>query len=136
MDEVMALPGARMHPAVNQIEISPFLPRNELTTHCQTRGVVVEAYSPLTKAAKLRDPRLVAMAHKYSVSPAQILIQWCLQRDLVAIPKSVNPGRIAENADTVTNFAEKGRGISAEDMAEMDGWDEHLVTGWDPTTDP
>lgn len=50
--------------SVNQIELSPFLTRTELVSYCQKEGIVVTAYSPLTKGAKLNDPQLVAIANK------------------------------------------------------------------------
>jgi diketogulonate reductase-like aldo/keto reductase len=131
--------GATSRPAVNQIELSPYLPREELVSFCEQTGIVVEAYSPLTKAARLTDSRLVAMAAKYNVTPAQVLIQWCLQKKFVTIPKSVNPGRIAENAETLVLFpsdADQKRFLAESDLDEMKAWNEGLITGWDPVSGP
>lgn len=114
-------------PAVNQVEMSPFLRQPGLLDFCRRKGIQVEAYSPLTKGRRLSDPRLVALAARYGRSPAQILIRWGLQRGLVEIPKSVRPARIRENAD-VFDFS-----ISEEDMTGLDAFDEGLHTGWDPT---
>ena len=97
---------------------------------CRENGIVLEAYSPLTKGRKLNDPALTALAAKYNKSAAQILIRWVIQIDAVVIPKSVNPVRIAENGD-VFDFE-----ISADDMDALNALNENLVTGWDPTDAP
>jgi diketogulonate reductase-like aldo/keto reductase len=119
-------------PAVNQIELSPYnyLYRKEVIELCRVHNICVEAYSPLTKGQKLSDPRLNKVAEKYGKSPAQILIRWALQQDFVVIPKSVQDDRIDENAD-VFDFS-----ISDEDMLFLEGFNENLVTGWDPTNAP
>jgi len=117
-------------PAVNQVEVSPFCTRSELRAYCREQGVVVEAYSPLTKGVRLGHPAVVALGRKYGRTPAQILIRWALEHDLVVLPKSSNPERIRENA-AVFDF-----GIAPEDMSALDRLDEGLVTGWDPTDAP
>src|ERR671918_527471 len=84
-------------PAVNQIEWSPALfDRGVLEEH-RSRGVQLEGYSPL-KTMNLRDPQLVRIAEAHSVSPAQVVLRWHIEHRIVAIPKSTNPERIAENA--------------------------------------
>jgi len=117
-------------PAVNQVEFHPYLYQRELLDFCAHRGIAVEAYSPLTKGARLKDPKLIGIAKKYAKSTAQILIRWALQHGLVIIPKSANRKRIFENAD-VFDFE-----ISSEDMQLLDGFDEILRTCWDPTDAP
>lgn len=121
---------ARVVPAVNQVEFHPWLYQKELLEFCRTHGIQLEAYSPLTKGERLRDPRLVEIARKYGKTPAQILIRWCLQHEVVVIPKSSNPQRIRENAD-VYDFE-----ISAEDMCRLDAFDERYHCTWDPTGVP
>lgn len=121
---------SEIQPAVNQVEVSPFCTRSELRAYCREQGIVVEAYSPLTKGLRLDHPAIVGMARKYGRSPAQILIRWALQREMVVLPKSVKPERIRENA-AVLDFA-----IAAEDMDALEALDEGLVTGWDPTDAP
>lgn len=115
-------------PAVNQIEVHPFLYDPELIKHCKLKQIEVEAYSPLTKGRKLSDPRIVQIAAKYGKTPAQVLIRWCLEHDWIVLPKSRHPERIHENAD-VFEFS-----LSAEDMRILDSLNERLHTGWDPTT--
>jgi len=145
---------SRTVPAVNQVEIHPYLSQRDLVDFCAARGVVIEAYSPLTHGRRLADPKLVALAKKYSTngdrppgwsrlplldkfsrpagakSTAQILIRWGLQKGFVVIPKSSKPRRILENAD-VFDFE-----LSDEDMRALDGFDENLRTCWDPTNAP
>jgi len=115
-------------PAVNQVEFSPYLYLEELLEFCQSHNIQLEAYSPLTKGRKLEDPKLMTIAKKYSKSPAQLLIRWVLQKDVVVIPKSSKQERIAENAD-VFDFT-----ISVEDMIKLDSFNEDLRTSWDPST--
>ncbi len=123
---------AQVVPAINQIEMSPYnyLHRKETLDLCHSTGIVIEAYSPLTKGKKLKDPRLVEIAAKYGKTTAQLLIRWALEKHYVVLPKSVNKDRIIENAD-VFDFT-----ISEEDLAIMDGFNEDLATGWDPTHVP
>jgi diketogulonate reductase-like aldo/keto reductase len=121
-------------PAVNQVEFHPYLYQQDLLAFCQAEGIVIEAYSPLTHGERLKDPRLVAIAKKYSSSKtkstAQILIRWALQHGLVVIPKSSNRRRILENAD-VFDFE-----ISEDDMRLLDSFNENLRTCWDPSDAP
>jgi diketogulonate reductase-like aldo/keto reductase len=142
-------------PAVNQVEFHPYLYQRELLEFCVARGIVIEAYSPLTQGERLNDRKLVAVAKKYpsasakpsakrtiftilsaasesggTKSAAQILIRWAIQHNLVVIPKSANADRIRENAD-VFDFE-----ITAGDMRTLDGFNENLRTCWDPTNAP
>jgi diketogulonate reductase-like aldo/keto reductase len=115
-------------PAVNQVELHPFLTQQELRAFCPKHAIQLEAYTPLTRGERLDDPLLARLARAYGKTPAQILIRWSLQRGLVVIPKSSKRERIAENAD-VFDF-----GIEAADMDALDALDESLHVCWDPTT--
>ena len=85
-------------PAVNQIEWSlPLFDAGVLESH-RRRGVQVEGYSPL-QTINLRDPRLVRIAESHSVTSAQVVLRWHIEHRIVAIPRSANAERIAENAD-------------------------------------
>jgi diketogulonate reductase-like aldo/keto reductase len=117
-------------PAVNQVEFSPYLYLSDLLEFCRKHKIQLEAYSPLTKGYKLNDKKLAAIAKKYSKTPAQILIRWTLQKDVVVIPKSSHKERILENAD-VFDFE-----ISPEDMKLLDSFNQNMRTSWDPTTIP
>ena len=107
-------------PTVNQVEFNPFLYQKELLTYCEKKKIQLEAYSPLARAARIRDPRLREVAEKYSKTPAQIMIRWCLQHNVIPIPKSSNPKRIEENMQ-VFDFE-----ISSKDMQNLDALDENL----------
>lgn len=87
-----------IEPAVNQIRFNPFSYDPALLRFCQSRNVVVEAYSPLTRARRLDHPAIRNVAAAHSRSPAQVLIRWALQHGTVVIPKSSRPERIDENA--------------------------------------
>lgn len=116
-------------PAVNQIELTPYLYGSRLPTieWCTAEGVVVEAYSPLARGTRLDDLRLADIAATYDKTAAQVLIRWAIQHGFVVIPKSVNPARIASNFD-VFDFE-----LSPDHMAALDGWDENLMlTDRDP----
>lgn len=118
-------------PAVNQVEFHPYLFQRDLLGYCRGKGIVIQAYSPLTHGERLKDPKLVKLIKNYpGKSPAQILIRWALQHEIVVLPKSANAQRIAENAD-VFNFE-----ISAGDMERLNGFNEDLRTCWDPTDAP
>ena len=117
-------------PAVNQIEVSPFLQRRDVRAACAARGMTVEAYSPLTKGIRLDDPTLEAVADRVGRTPAQVLIRWALQHDLVVLPKSSDRDRIVENA-AVFEFE-----LLDRDMDLLDTLEEGLVTGWDPERVP
>lgn len=121
---------AKVVPAVNQIEVSPFLQQRDVRALCERHGIVVEAYSPLTKGLRLGDPVVAAVAQRLQRSPAQVLLRWGLQHGLVVLPKSTHPERIAENA-AIFDFE-----IPEPAMAQLDGLEEGLVTGWDPRTWP
>ncbi len=106
---------ASVIPAVNQIEVSPFRSQEDVRAFCQAKGIVVEAYSPLTRGKKLLDGRIASIANAHRRSPAQVLIRWSLQHGLVPLPKSAKRERISENA-TVFDFS-----LSDEEMRALDG---------------
>jgi diketogulonate reductase-like aldo/keto reductase len=117
---------AKTRPAVNQIELSPFLQRRETVALCRQHGIVVEAYSPLTHGQRLDHPTLQKVAGKVGRSVAQVLLRWSVQHGNVVLPKSTKPERIAENG-RIFDFT-----LDAEAMRELDGLEEGLATGWDP----
>ncbi|KAI9641543.1 hypothetical protein NHQ30_010355 [Ciborinia camelliae] len=117
----------RIIPAVNQIEVHPFNTRTDITSFCQSNGIVVEAYAPLARALRMKHPKIVSLSKKYSCSPAQLLVKWSLQHGYVPLPKSVKKERIMSNGDV------DGFEIEDRDLKEMDALDEYLVTDWDPT---
>lgn len=118
---------ADVPPAVDQVEFSPYLYQVDLLEYCRGHGIQLEAYSPLTRGRQLKDVKLVNVARRVGRTPAQVLIRWALQHDLVVIPKSVRHARIVENA-AVFDFS-----LSAEDMAVLDALDESHRFAWDPS---
>jgi diketogulonate reductase-like aldo/keto reductase len=117
-------------PALNQIELTPFLQRRATVALCKQRGIAVEAYSPLTRGLRLANPAVAEVAHQSGRTPAQVLLRWGIQHGHVVLPKSTHSERIAENA-AVFDFS-----LDAAAMAALDALEEGLVTGWDPATQP
>jgi diketogulonate reductase-like aldo/keto reductase len=125
LDEL--LKEAEVLPAVNQIEFHPYLQSKPLVEHCRRRGIVIEAWSPLMQAgAILKDPSLAAIARKHGKTVAQVILRWNAQSGVVAIPKSANPGRMAENAG-IFDFA-----LTEAEMAAVDALDRGERSGADP----
>jgi len=111
IDELIEATGET--PAVNQIPWSPALYDPEVLAAHRERGVVVEGYSPF-KRSDLRDPVLVEVAQRHGVTVAQVVLRWHLQHEIVVIPKSATPARIAENFDIL------GFTLTGEEMAGID----------------
>ena len=109
---------ADIAPVVNQVQFSPFKYRRKLLEACEEHEVVLEAYSPLGTGRHLSDERVQRVAERSGRTPAQVLLRWCVQRDLPVIPKSTHRDRIEENAQ-MFDFE-----LSDEDMAELDALDE------------
>lgn len=84
-------------PAVNQIAISPYRPSVALVDWCGERRIRVMAHSPLSPEGLLSDPRLLELATRCRRSPAQIVLRWQIEKGVVPLPSSVDPGRIVEN---------------------------------------
>ncbi|ONI75296.1 oxidoreductase [Actinosynnema sp. ALI-1.44] len=113
-------------PAVNQIELHPFLQQKELREMHAKLGVATEAWSPLTSGDLLDHPTIVAVAKRIGRTPAQVVLRWHLQLGNVAIPKSVTPHRIVENFD-VFDFE-----LAETDVAELSSLDKGHRTGPHP----
>ena len=105
-------------PAVNQIELHPWCQQPEIVEYCHKNGIAVEAYCPLVRNQKANDPTLTSIAKKHDKTTAQILLRYCLQKVWSPLPKSDNPGRIAQNAD-LYSFQ-----LDSEDMRKLDAQDE------------
>ena len=85
-------------PAVNQIEVNPFLYRKKTIDYFRKRGVAIQAYRALRQGKEFRNPVIVRLARKYNKSPAQILGRWCVQKDIIYVTKSTRKDRMVENA--------------------------------------
>jgi len=101
-------------PAVDQVEFHPFVYDPDLLGYCATHGIRLEAWSPLTRARRLDHPTIQAVAAAHHRTPAQVLIRWGLEHEVVEIPKSVHADRIRENAG-VFDFS-----LSPAEVASLD----------------
>ncbi|MFJ4262807.1 aldo/keto reductase [Paenarthrobacter nicotinovorans] len=87
-------------PAVNQIQVSPSIPRPAARAYNERHGIVTESYSPLGASSDLLNaPVLASIGEKYGKTPGQVVLRWHVQHGLVAIPKTANPQRMKENLD-------------------------------------
>jgi diketogulonate reductase-like aldo/keto reductase len=84
--------------AVNQIEFHPWFQRRELVEYCQSNGVTVEAAAPLARTEVLRDATIQGIAESYDKSPAQVVLKWAVEKDVVVLPKSSTATHITENS--------------------------------------
>lgn len=110
--------GTGVVPAVNQIEWSPFGHSKEMLRYCRQHDIIIQAYSPLTRTERLEEAPISDLAEKYYKTPAQLLIRWNIQHQVVPIVKATSQEHLEENID-VFDFA-----ISNEDMAQLDGLNE------------
>lgn len=112
-------------PAVDQVELHPLLSQRELRDFTKSKGIQIEAWSPLMQG-NLDNPVLTELGKKYGKSPAQIILRWDLQNGVVIIPKSVHENRIKENSD-IFDFQ-----LSSEDMGKIETINQNRRFGSDP----
>jgi 2,5-diketo-D-gluconate reductase A len=115
-------------PAVNQIEVNPYLTQDEVRAFCFEHQMAVEAWSPLGRGNVLGDPEIGVIAKRAAKTPAQVVLRWHLQRGDIVFPKSVTPERIRENID-LFDF-----GLSAEEVETISALNRNERTGPDPDT--
>jgi 2,5-diketo-D-gluconate reductase A len=116
----------QVRPAVNQIEIHPYLAQDDLRAFDGDHEIVTEAWSPIAQGKVLDDPAVVAIAERLGRTPAQVVLRWHVQRGDVVFPKSVTRSRIEENF-SLFDFE-----LGEEDMASITGLDRGERTGPDP----
>jgi diketogulonate reductase-like aldo/keto reductase len=102
--------------AVNQVEFHPWFQRPELIEYCQDSGTVIEAAAPLARAEVFDDDVVAELASKYDKKPAQVVLRWALDRDVVVLPRSSSPGHIENNIATEWSLSEQ----DCERLTEQD----------------
>jgi 2,5-diketo-D-gluconate reductase A len=117
-------------PAVNQIELHPWLPQREQRADDDRRGIVTESWSPLARGGDLlAEPVFAAIGDRYGKTPGQVILRWHVQLGLVPIPKSGNAERLRQNLE-VFDFE-----LTDSDLAEIDAVEAaQRGSGLDPRT--
>lgn len=113
-------------PAINQVELHPWLPQREVRAVDAEFGILTEGWSPLGSGRLIDDPILQGIADRHGVTTAQVMIRWQIQLGNVVLPKSVTPARIRSNIDVF------GFSLDAEDLALIDSLASGQRTGPDP----
>jgi 2,5-diketo-D-gluconate reductase A len=113
-------------PAVNQIEVHPYLTQNDVRVFCAEYQIAIEAWSPLAQGLVLDDPTIVSIAKAVGKTPAQVVLRWHIERGDIVFPKSVTPARIRENID-IFDFE-----LSGEDVEAITALNKNQRTGPDP----
>ncbi len=118
-------------PAVNQIEVNPYLTQDSLRLFCAEHQIAVEVWSPLARGGELlADPEVRRIATATGKTPAQVILRWHIERGDIVFPKSVTPARIREN------FGLFDFELSGEDVAAISALNRDQRTGPDPDTFP
>lgn len=116
-------------PCLNQIELHPYFQQQELRKYHKENNIVTEAWAPLSRGQLLGDETIAEISQKYNKTPAQIILRWHFENEMVAIPKSTNPARILENID-IFDF-----NLSLEDLQAIQKLDSKSGrSGPDPMT--
>ena len=113
-------------PAVNQIEVHPYLTQDDVRVFCAEHQIAIEAWSPLAQGLVLDDPTIVSIAKAVGKTPAQVVLRWHIERGDIVFPKSVTPARIKENID-IFDFE-----LSGEDVEAITALNRNQRTGPDP----
>ncbi|KAL6299715.1 NADP-dependent oxidoreductase domain-containing protein [Sparassis latifolia] len=124
---------AKVVPAVNQVELHPYLAQSELKAYCDVKGIVLTAYTPTGYATVRSDPLIVELAENYKVTPGQVVLAWHVARGVSVVPKSSNAKRQRDNINLST--------LDPEDIKRINGLDRNerlcnkpdekgLVSGW------
>jgi 2,5-diketo-D-gluconate reductase A len=115
-------------PAVNQIEVHPYLTQDELRSFCGQHQIAVEAWAPIGQGRVLDDPEIVTIAERIGKTPAQVVLRWHIERGDIIFPKSVTPARVREN------FAIFDFELSGEDVETITALNRNERFGPDPDT--
>lgn len=106
-------------PVINQVEFHPYLIQNKLRKYLEAQNIIMESWSPLMNSQILHDDVINEVANEVGKTPAQVVIRWNIQHDVVVIPKSVTPHRIEENLD-VWNFELSDNQMESIDQLNQD----------------
>ncbi len=117
---------ATVVPVINQIEFHPHLTQEEVRAYCTDKGIQVEAWSPLMNGALLEEALIQELASKYGKTPAQIVLRYDVQHNVVTIPKTMTETRMIENLD-IFDFA-----LTDDEMTQLDALNDGLRCGPDP----
>jgi 2,5-diketo-D-gluconate reductase A len=117
---------AEVPPAVDQIEVNPYLTQDDLRQFCADHQITVEAWSPLARSGVLKDPTIDEISRRVGKTPAQVVLRWHIERGDIVFPKSVTPARIRENID-IFDFE-----LSGEDVEAISALNRNERTGPDP----
>jgi 2,5-diketo-D-gluconate reductase A len=115
-------------PAVDQIEVSPYLTQGQVRQFCADHQIAIEAWSPLGRGGVLGDPTIDDIARRYGKTPAQIVLRWHIEEGNIIFPKSVNAARIRENID-IFDFE-----LAADDVEAISALNRNQRVGPDPDT--
>lgn len=130
IDELLNWDELTHKPVVNQIEISPWVMRQDLADYCKSVGLVVEAYAPLTHGYKMNDPTLKEISKETDLNPGQLLIRWSLQRGYLPLPKTKTVSRLASNLDVYNHK------LTEEQIKRIDHPEAYEPTDWECTDAP
>jgi diketogulonate reductase-like aldo/keto reductase len=123
LEEILEI--CTIKPFVNQIELSPFNTRIKLVQFCQKHNIIIQAYSSLTKGNKLKSYSVMALAIKYNITVAQLLLRWAHQHNYYVIPKTINKIHLKENLQIINaDFSN----LSDIDMKLLDSCNEDYYT--------
>ena len=119
---------AEIPPAVNQIEVHPYLTQDDVRAFCAGHQIAIEGWSPIAQGEVLEDPTINEIAGRAGKTPAQVVLRWHIERGDIIFPKSVTASRIRENFDIF------GFELSGEDVAAISALNKDERTGPDPDT--
>jgi 2,5-diketo-D-gluconate reductase A len=117
---------SRIPPAVDQIEVHPYLTQDDVRAFCAEHQIAIEAWSPIARGEATSDPEIIEVARQVGKTPAQVVLRWHIQRADIVFPKSVRPARIKENID-IFDFE-----LSDEQMATIGSLNRNDRVGPDP----
>lgn len=117
-------------PAVNQIEFHPFIYEQQrpLLDYCKEQGIVVQAYSPITRAIDIQNETISTIADHLHKTPAQIVLRWCVQHGTIPLPRSAQPAHAASNIQ-IFDFE-----LSENEMQQLDSLSDGIRVTWDPAS--